>query len=233
MKNILSLACLLLPLLAVGQQKANALEISGLAHFTDYTNKLASTEGRLAYGFGISLAMPVKNTRMEWLAGLRFASYGDKWESEDLRFGTQHDGNGGFNEDLPSGELVTGLRQVSSNYYLELPVALRWRMGEGKARFVAQAHAGPALYLTSQSRNTTELVGQTETNYTVSGSSANFRTLNAVAGAGAGLELQIAPKASLLFLAHGQSQLFSIVQASQTGAKWYAFGLQGGLRFGL
>lgn len=57
--------------------------------------------------------------------GLRFASLGYASESNDtLRFGNQHDGNGGFVDPDPTNSSFV---QIKDNYYfLEVPVMLRW-----------------------------------------------------------------------------------------------------------
>lgn len=232
MKNLTSLLFVFLPLLAFSQKNA-AIEVSAGMNFTDYSNKIIGSKGRLNYDFGMAMAFPTKNTSREWLLGLRLIAYGDKYDSGSLKWGTQHNGSGGFDPNLPSGEPTTSFNQKSSYFYLELPATFRQVLTKGKNRLFAQASAGPAYFLSGWNQNSYELtVGGTQSGISPDNTS-DFRTLNLFAGIGLGWECPIGKKISLQLLAHGQSQILSIVGETETNPKWYAYGLRGGLRYRL
>ncbi|GEM_PF-3400738 len=232
MKNSFIFLVLLLPIFAFSQKNA-AVEISSGLNFTNYTNQvLKSNNGRLNYDFGVALAMPLKNKSREMLFGLRFMAYGDKYESGPLVWGTQHNGSGGFDPNLP-GEPLKNISYNSNYYYLEMPVTFRQTIVGGKTRLFVQASAGPSVFLTSRSQNTiTQADGNSHSSIN-QGNSGNFRNLNFVGGLGLGLEIPVSQKIGIQLLSHAQTQLLSIVGNSQTDSKWYAFGMRGGVRYRL
>lgn len=63
-----------------------------------------------------------------WLlaSGLGYANMGHCYTNNELRWGAQHNGNGGFDPTLPPGEDIEGI-VIEYNYdYLELPVKLQY-----------------------------------------------------------------------------------------------------------
>ncbi len=223
----------LLPMLAISQRNA-AIEVATGLNFTNHSEQvLANIEGRLNYDFGVALAMPMKNKHREWSVGLRFMAYGDKYESGTLKWGTQHNGQGGFDSTLPSGESITSISQRSSYYYFELPVALRQYLTSGKTRLFLQASAGPSYFLTGRNQHSTVNVDGSSQNAISPDNAKNFRNVNLFAGLGLGVEFPIGEKLGVQLLSHAQTQLLSITNNSQASAKWHAFGLRGGLRYRL
>ncbi len=76
--------------------------------------------------------------------GLRLTRIGyvNAWIT-DLRWGHQHDGNGGFTND-PS--LVRDLKTTTSYSYVELPIAGRYEFGSGRWSPFVEVGLSPALY---------------------------------------------------------------------------------------
>ncbi len=220
-----------LPMLVFGQKNAN-LEVGTGLNFTDYSNKITETDGRLNYDFGLAMTLPMKHPNREWVLGLRFMAYGDKYASE-LRWGTQHNGQGGFDPNLPSGELANSIKSKSSYFYFELPVGIRQYLTGANTRIFVQATAGPSYFLNGRIQSSygyNDGSSQTSTN---ANNAINYRTVNIIAGVGLGLEVPVNEKLQIQCLSHGQSQLLNIVSNSQTGSKWYAFGLRASLRYRL
>lgn len=222
----------ILPIIGIAQKNASIEVISGL-NFTDYSNKISSTKGRLNYDFGLAMTLPMKNPRRDWFIGLRFMSFGDKYENSNLRFGSQHDGQGGFNPNAPSGESISSVKFRSSYNYFEIPVGIRQYLTNGKIRLFLQAAVGPSYFLSGRNVST---VG-----YNTGGSQSgvnpdntdNYRLVNFMADLGFGLEIPVSEKLGIQCQAHGQTQLLDIVSDSYSHAKWYAFGLRAGLRYRL
>ncbi|MCF8243541.1 MAG: outer membrane beta-barrel protein [Saprospiraceae bacterium] len=232
MKNFTIFLLITLPIIVFGQKNAN-LEITSSLNFTDYSNKIGKTEGRLNYDFGMAMSLPTKHSNREWVLGLRFMAYGDKSKSGGLRWGSQHDGMGGFDPNAPSLENVSGFESKSNLFYVEVPVAYRLYLLNGRTRLFVQANAGPSIYLTYRNANTTSYGDGTSQTYVQTGYDDNFRKLNAVAGLSMGIEIPVSDKLGIQLQPHGQMQLLSIASNSETGAKWYAFGLRTGLRYRL
>ncbi len=221
---------LALPLLVFSQGNT-AIEVITGAHFSDFTQKLSDTKGRICYDFGMAMALPTKHSRKEWLLGLRFMTYGDKSESGGLRWGSQHNGQGGFDPSLPSLEDISKIEYKSSQYYLETPIAFRYYFFDGKIRLFAQASAGPSVYLTYRNAREIELNDGSSQASVQTGYDGNIRKLNAFAGLSLGSEMPLSSKLSAQLNPQAQTQLFSIASNSTTGAKWYAFGIRAGLRY--
>ena len=230
MKNSLVLIFAFLPVFVFSQRNA-AIETNTGLNFTNLSNKiLNSTEGRLNYDFGVALAMPMKSRQREWLVGLRFMSYGDKYDSGNLTWGSQHNGQGGHDPNLP-GENVTSVKQRSNFYYLEMPASIRQNLFNGKARLFLQASAGPSIFLTGRNDNSYELASGGTQNAISATNTSNFRRFNIMTGLGLGFELPIGQQLSLQFQPHGQAQLLSITDNTQNDSKWYAFGIRAGVRY--
>ncbi len=222
----------LLPILGIAQKNASIEVISGL-NFTNYSSKISNTKGRLNYDFGLAMTLPMKNPKRAWFIGLRFMSYGDKYENNDLRWGTQHNGNGGFDPNLPSLESVNGVKLKHSYYYFEIPVGIRQYLTKGKTRVFLQAAVGPSYFLSGRNISTISYnTGGSQTGVNPDNTD-NFRLVNFMADLGFGLEIPVSEKLGIQCQAHGQTQVLDIVTNPETHAKWYAFGLRAGLRYRL
>lgn len=231
--NIITLFALL-PFLTFGQGNA-ALEIGSSLHYTDYTNKIIKSEkGRLNYDFNVAMTLPMKNKNREWLVGLKFMAYGNKYDSGQLKYGSGHDGMGGYNPNIDTLEEVTSIQSNSSYYYVELPVGIRQNLVKTeKSRIFLQASAGPTYFLSAHNNNSVTLQdGSTSTGVSPD-NSLNFRTLNLTTGIAVGFEFSLKEKLSFQLMPHGQMQVFDIVPDSSTHPKWYGFGIRGGLRYRL
>jgi hypothetical protein len=215
-------------------QKVSAFEVSGSGLFSDFSNKIGTTDGRLSYDFGLGIAFPSKSARIEWLAGLRVVAYGTKSSLSDLKWGTQHNGTGGHDPNLPPGEDISRFEQKTSHFYLDAPVGLRYflHLG-GKASIFAQGTLGPTLYLTSHSQNTIEYTDGNSVNKLSTEPSDSYRNLGATGGLGLGIEMLLTNKLNLQLQPLAQMQFLSIATNSFTGAKWYAYGIRAGLRYSL
>lgn len=230
MKCVSLFLLLVLPVFAISQTSAS-IEITTGAHFSDFTHKLSNTKGRICYDFGMAMTLPTKHARREWLLGLRFMTYGDKSNSGGLRWGSQHNGQGGFDPSLPSLETISKVDYRYSQYYLEAPVAFRYYFFDGKMRLFVQGSAGPSVYLTYRNARNLELKDGTSQSFVQTGNDGNIRRLNAVAGLSLGMELPMSSKLSVNLNPQAQTQLLSIASNSTTGAKWYAYGIRAGLRY--
>ncbi|MBI1227555.1 MAG: outer membrane beta-barrel protein [Bacteroidetes bacterium] len=223
----------LLPMLGIAQRNANLEFATGL-NFTDYSNKIANTNGHLNYDFGLAMAFPLKNPKRELVAGIRFMGYGDKIESNNLRYGSMFDTTTGeFNPNLPSGEKINSLTFKHSYYYLEIPIGIRQYLTNGNSRLFIQAAVGPSYFLSGRNVSTYGFrTGGSQTGVNQDNSSS-FHTVNFMADMGFGFEISVSQKLGIQCQAHAQTQLLDVVSNSETHAKWYAAGLRAGFRYRL
>ena len=92
--------------------------------------------------------------RLYLRTGMRLAITGHRHDRNDLRWGSEHDGNGGFIFD-PS--LPHNFRSRYRNWFAELPVALRYQGGTRKLTPYVELGLAPAYYLHTRQRTTDDI----------------------------------------------------------------------------
>ncbi len=228
MKKI-SFLLLSLPLFAFGQKSPAAFEAYASPNFTYYTKSLVDNDGKLGLSLGVRLVMPSKNERLQGLFGAQVSSYGSQYSSDNLRWGTQHNGEGGFDPDLPSGE-PDAFSGRDANYFLEIPLGLRYYLRQGRVSLFLQPAISPMYYLTSRHLMEYSTGGQTEKSVRFDGNQW-VRNLNLFGSVGAGVEFSLSENIRLQFIPHAGIQAFSISKDSETGARFYSAGVQAGVRY--
>ncbi len=231
MKNFSLLFFTLLPFFAFGQN-SKFIELYATPNYSYRTNSITSDQGRIGYNFGLALSGPLKTERLHWLAGLQFSTFGSKYKSGPLRWGTQHNGEGGFDPNLP-GESVTRVNFRKAYFYFEMPLGVRYFLTQGKVKFFVQPTVNPALFLTQRTDAEYTFTDRPNEQNTTTGNSGNFRTLNLHAALGAGIEFPLSGKLILQLMPQGSIQAFSAAKNSTTGSRLYSLGLRAGLKFGL
>lgn len=137
MKNYLSTLFFCFPFFLFGQSNSKIELLSSLDFsYRQHTNSgivqsIRSSEiGKLNYHFDLNYHQKLKEKL--WLKiGLQLASNGYKSKKTDFMFGNQHNGQGGFDPSLSSGESI----QSKSNYqFLGIPIALRFDFSQKKLK---------------------------------------------------------------------------------------------------
>ncbi|MEZ4960563.1 MAG: outer membrane beta-barrel protein [Saprospiraceae bacterium] len=233
MKNYLLTILLSLPLFVFAQHRASfELHISpSYTNFTAQTSNLTKVKGKVGYDFGLNLSLPTNNERLVWLAGLQLSSYGTKHKVDDLRWGTQHDGNGGYDPNAQSGESITGFKSRYNHYFLQIPLGVRYYLSQAKTRFFIQPTLAPNVYLTSQTKSTVIYAGQPNSSESSWGGYPGTRKANLFASLGIGLEIPINNKIGVQIQPHGGIQVLAMAKDSATGARLYSAGLDVALRY--
>lgn len=231
MKNLTLFLFALLPAFAFSQTQ-KFMELYATPNYSYRTNSITSDQGRVGYNFGLALSGPLKTDRLHWIAGLQFSTFGSKNKSDGLRWGTQHNGEGGFDPSLP-GESVTRVSFRNAYFYFEMPLGVRYFLTQGKVKFFVQPTANPALFLTQRTDAEYSYSDRPDEQNTTTGNSGNFRTLNLHAALGAGIEFPLSDKLSLQFMPQAGIQAFSAAKNSTTGSRLYSVGFRAGLKFGL
>jgi hypothetical protein len=90
---------------------------------------------QLSQSIGILSAQRI-NERWMFTTGLLYAYVSHQTSVAGLQWGSQHNGNGGFNPDIPSGEAKPTI--TYSHHYLALPLRLRYNAITGPLRLYVQ-----------------------------------------------------------------------------------------------
>lgn len=115
---------------------------------------IESYEARLSTTAGLTVSYSLSpNWRLE--TGLAYANFGDRLKTEagDLNWGTQHNGNGGFDPDLPNLEEIDALKLVQVNHCLEVPLRLTYHGSGDGLRFYASAGIAPRFHLGASAKS--------------------------------------------------------------------------------
>lgn len=107
-----------------------------------------SEKGNVNWRFGLDYNHRL-SSRFFLKTGVRLMSLGHHEEINfsNLRWGLQHDGNGGYNSTIPSGEDF-GDHKISNDYwFLELPLVVRYEFSNKKFTPYVEAGLAPAYFL--------------------------------------------------------------------------------------
>ncbi|GJM34172.1 MAG: hypothetical protein DHS20C18_31730 [Saprospiraceae bacterium] len=97
----------------------------------EFVKHLKDPQSKFSNSIGVSVSKEINNRL--WLAsGINFSNIGHNWESGELRFGTQHDGMGGFDPTIPSGEDFDKVAFTYNYAHLEVPIKLIYRLIDKK-----------------------------------------------------------------------------------------------------
>lgn len=106
-------------------------------------------EGKLNWRFGFHYNKRL-STSFFLKAGLRLSSVGYERVREDtLRWGTQHNGMGGFE---PGPDSFREIRLISDYWFLEVPIAGRFEFNQNKWAPFLELGIAPSIYLTERSK---------------------------------------------------------------------------------
>ncbi len=152
MKNLLLSLFFCLPFFLSAQSNSKIELLGSLDYsYRHYANSgivqslRSSDKGKLNYHFQLNYHQKLKEKI--WLRiGLGLASTGYKTEKVELRYGSQHDGQGGFDPFLSSDERI----QTKYNYqFLSIPIALRYDFSQKKLRPFVEVGLNTNYYLQS------------------------------------------------------------------------------------
>jgi hypothetical protein len=97
-----------------------------------------------------------QNFRLQ--SGLTYTEIGRRFQfdGEDLRWGNQHDGQGGFNPDIPAPNIGT-VTQNTVHRYVEVPFRLTYLSPGEQTRFYLSGGIAPRIHIQSVNRSRHEL----------------------------------------------------------------------------
>ncbi|WP_157976093.1 outer membrane beta-barrel protein [Lewinella sp. IMCC34191] len=160
--------------------------------------------------------------------GLRLSELGYHTMLSGLRWGTQHDGQGGFDPAFDPGQ-PDELSRRTNRFFLEVP--LIWQRTFGARAWIPYLEAGflPGAYLTSRSRQEDDN-GTTVTYYDESNGSVHRFQLSAALSMG--IEYGLSERHALFVQANGRHQLRPLAEGP-IKERLYAIGIEVGVRRGL
>jgi len=200
MKNLSLLALLLIFALSLSAQSKFHF---GAAYFPNYSwqmdhmGKDAYSPG-LSHTAGMTISYPL-GAHWSISSGLAYANINQKHELdvEELRWGIQHDGNGGFDPGIPSGEDIIAFSFQHTYHFVEVPLRLTYISNGNRLRFYASAGLAPRFFITDRSKSTVERDnGNTEEN-TYSDEIYKYNRIQLGLLTACGIELDLGQKAML------------------------------------
>lgn len=174
------------------------------------------------FGFGASFAV---GKRFHLRTGVQFSQYGEELSGElnGFRWGTQHDGSGGSDPGIPSGEWGV-IRQLTRHNYVEGFLALRYEArNRGKVSPFVEGGLALGAYGASRITNLNDDSSTTQRISTIRGVSPIFRL-------SAGLNYRISKKVMLYAMPVWQQQLESINDRGSSLTRSRQFTLEVGVR---
>lgn len=208
----LILSFLLLPTF-LGAQCYGSFEFFGAAGFSDTPNSF--TDGLIdrqpvfvnRFGFGASFHV---GERTYLRTSMQFSSYGSRSTISGLRWGTQHDGNGGFDPNAPAGpfEQIEGSER---HFYGEGMLALRYQF-KTWSNWQPFVEGGFALgkYGTTYTKSTASGGTDGTTTSYDSGAISNFRRISVAGRLGAGSNYNFSERVGVYGMAVLQRHLLNV-----------------------
>ncbi|MEM6769031.1 MAG: outer membrane beta-barrel protein [Bacteroidota bacterium] len=223
MKHLFTIS-LLFPLL-LSAQCYGSFEAFAAAGFSNTPSTFSSQSATFRptdvyrFGFGASFGL---GKRVHLRIGVQFSQYGEEASFPGLRWGTQHDGDGGFDPDAPSGEPF--FQQRSRHNYIEGLLALRYELSK-RRRLRPFLEGGFTLGVYGLT-TTEDLTGGTSSSERIS----TLRSLAPIARFGVGVNYRLNKHLGLFAMPVGQLHLQSINTSGVALTRSWQVALEVGMR---
>lgn len=196
------------------------------------SDNLGADGSKFSNSIGITVTRGVTH-RLAISGGINFANTGHTREFNAFRWGTQHDGQGGFDPGLDPQEDIGKVKIIHNYYHLEVPVKLLYTVIDGKFRCYLSGAAVPRIHLGD--KLTTRTISYfTEPAETTSDDQASYHTLTVGAQAGIGIERQIKKRFQLFLEPRVQ---FNPIRGEFLGkpveGRYISYGAALGMKLGL
>lgn len=173
---------------------------------------------------GMLFLKPTKKSAVEFIYGIQ-ASQFSMTNKIGLRWGTQHDGQGGFTESKESF-----LKNKYNFYYIETPIGVRQNFSLNKVNFYAQSSLAPSVFIAQYHfRELQSEIGVTNTQKTFD--REQHSNLNMHWNASVGGTIHISNKFALNIAPSYTIQLFQSKNEIDDSARYHSFGLWMGAQF--
>lgn len=232
MKKIFYLTLLLSVILLPKAQSQQGWGI-GLDYFPNIS--VESSDQRLGEGSKFSNSIGIfasreLSRRLVITGGFNFANTGHKTGPDVLRWGLQHDGQGGFDPNTDPQENITFIHNY---YHLEAPVKLLYAFVDKKFRCYISAAAVPRLHLANQAK--WEVASSVSgTRETTVDDPINYRALTVGFQSGIGVARQILGRHSIFLEPRVQfNPVRGEVQGRAVKGEYISYGLALGVKLDL
>lgn len=175
---------------------------------------LSNQSGDFAFSIGILYNYKLAR-KLELQGGLAFSTLTERYFSRKLRWGSEHDGMGGWAG--PDPNLPHELEMNYNYYFLDISAGLKIYFNESRFRFYAFPYSETNVYLLGQ--NNTELIyvnGSTIVDNLIDNKAPNVRNPNISLGLGLGMDVILGPKIKVFVLPSYEHMLFSMGERVDT-----------------
>ncbi len=215
---------LLMPFLTFSQEKATLLGFEAGTNHSSLTNKLSnSLEGAIGFQLGFKALLPIKSEKVYFISGIQVSDFGSRYASGSLRWGSQHDGMGGFDETLEGASNDRFIIRTHS-FFIDIPVGIRYYFKDKNWRWFIQPSLDFNLYSFNASQSKFTVGGQVISRDSYFGRNPGVRAFNGTGTLGIGFERKIKDSMLLGLSPYASIQLLSAAKNSTTGSRYYAFG---------
>jgi hypothetical protein len=150
----------------VNAQEGFQLGVDFFPNYSWHTNPAinsADYKGKLSQSIGLYVEKGLAK-RLSIQTGVNYATIGTTYEStDDLRWGLQHDGNGGFDSKLESGESISRFSTANTLHFIEIPLKLRYVVVDKAYQvYFSQALLG-RFFINEYQKTSVEIAGNNET----------------------------------------------------------------------
>ena len=170
-------------------------------------------------------------------SGMAYANFGLYFEQngDDLRWGTQHNGQGGFDPSIPSGEEDKTYQQIRHAYhFIEIPLRVTYNTGGEGVHFYIAAGLAPRLFLADKTKVEINLLEESSNEDIYSDETYDYSRLQLGVFSACGIELNIGPHTT--FYTGPRIQIHRFAGKSEAlshsfTADFIQLGLEMGVRF--
>lgn len=179
--------------------------------WSDVANRLTTTDD-FSGGFAISTGILYDyqaSRRVALSGGVSFSTLSENYQTKTLRWGSEHDGNGGWAGPDPS--LPNDLEVEHTYYFLDLSLGARYYLNQGRFRLFAFPYTEGNVYLSG--KTDTKLAyddGQTSVDNLQQQTNPNVRGINLSAGVGVGVEVALGQSIHLVLMPSYEQMLLSM-----------------------
>ena len=185
----------------------------------------------LAAGLTVSKKL---NQKVTFYGGLNISSFGDSYYANELRWGTQHDGQGGFDPGIDPGEDISTVQFNWKYFYLNTRIGINAYFNEGRFRVFCYPFAEGNFYLTNNRTTTLQyLDGQIENQPVEKNLITDFRKFNISVGMGLGLEANLSRRVGIYLMPNTSYMLRGMSRDAANGARYWSVGGTLGLNYRL
>lgn len=236
--KLIILSVLLSPLFLFSQSKSS-LDIVGGADYAYRTlsssidtsfildGRNAQEKGRIKARFGFNYNRKIKD-RLFFKTGLRFASVGYLvTDVKGLIFGSDLDILEGSNGSSTSMIEDRSLKLIEDNYFIEVPLALRYEFPKNKVSFFIEAGLSPNIYLATRVK---QILDGEVTTAIVDSAIFNYSRMHIVGSLSLGLNFNLNDNWQLFAQPIGRYHFTNLISAAEVQENLYTLGLELGVR---